>query len=774
MIKSGKKTKIAAAVIAAAVVLTAVLMAVFPLPLQKIEEDFSTVHTVASTGELLRISLSKSGKYRIKSSLDEISGYVKKGVVEYEDRTFYFNPGFNPVSLVRAFVMNASGGRILSGGSTITMQVAKLMEPKKRTYGSKLMEIFRAIQLELHYSKNEILEIYLNTIPMGGNIEGIAAASYIYFNKPPSEINPAEAALLIALPKKPSALRPDRHPIEAAAARNRVIKRIFKRMRLTGGAQLQAQEAPVSVSRFINPYKMPHLVNRRLPGPAYKRAYLIEPQVQSACERCLGDAIKRLKRFGVYNGAVIAVNNRTRAVAGYVGSPDFTDKEHAGEIDGAVILRSPGSALKPVIYGLAVDRGLVTPKKILYDIPMQYDGYEPVNFGLVFNGPVTAQSALTRSFNSTAVSLEYSLGKNGLLEFLVDSGFYGMRRRGLNPGLSVALGTYPVTLEELVTIYMGIANRGKMEKPRYIRERSGKTAKKEIFSGEAAYIISEMLADGERPDLPQSWEFTHYRGKIAFKTGTSFGLHDAWCVGYNPEYTVGVWLGNADASASTELVGIKAAAPVVMEIFNALTRHTDSWFDRPAGVKTRKVCVVSGDKPGPYCSALTDDLCAAGRTPDTECVIHRQVYLDKKSGTRVDPASVKGPVDGYVKKVIEDWPPEAASFLRGSGGAAHAAPDTAEGSVPEISSYKPVILNPIDGSTYIIRKDLPREYQKIGLKAATASGTGALVWSVNGKPVFKGAQDKNFYLTPSEGLFEITVQDSAGNADRAIYRVYEK
>jgi penicillin-binding protein 1C len=753
-----------------------ILNLIFPLPLYRIEDDFSILH-IDAQNRLVRITLSDSGRYRIKMGLDGISEYVKKGFVEYEDKSFYYNPGINPFAVARAIYLNTEKGRVVSGGSTITLQIAKLIEPKKkRTFSAKISEVFRALQLTLRYPKDKLLEIYLNTIPMGGNIEGVAAASYFYFNKPPSQLSLGEAATLIALPKQPGRLRPDKMLEAAYGARDAVLERIAPGLKIPPEMVKMAEMEKYPGRRFINPGRLPHLVNRKFTGGGFVRNYFIDNNIQAACEYQLKNAISRLSKKGVHNGAIMVVENKTGRVIAYVGSPDFDDKAHGGEIDGADIFRSPGSTLKPLLYGLALDAGIITPEKVVYDIPRDYDGYYPMNAQKKFNGMITVEDALTRSINSIAVMLEHELAGRGLLYTLKKYGFTDIKRNNITPGLSVVLGTYPMTLEELVTIYSAIANGGELKRLSYtagqekIRDKPVR-----IMSKESAYIISRMLSQGERPDLPQSWEFTYYRGRVAFKTGTSFGLIDALCVGYNPDYTVGVWLGNADCSPSHELVGIKSAAPLLMEVFNILTRNTDSWFTAPDGVGTRKVCPMTGDVPGPFCHDTTDDLYIKGVTKNITCRVHKQIYVDPATGLRADPAHLIHQPSYYTREIVEDWPPEAAAFLRQNGGLTSIIPPYSKNEAPDGSYAKPKITSPVNGNTYFINSAMPEEYQRIPLKVAAAGGMeNKIFWFANGKVIASGSADKTYFFKPEPGTYEIAVQDNLGESDRVSFKVFEQ
>jgi penicillin-binding protein 1C len=773
--KKVKAWKTTAALTAAVVFLCAIfftLDAAFPLPYGKLEKDYSTLH-LASDSSLLRISLSKSGKYRLKMRLGDFSQYTLKGFLAYEDKFFYMHPGVNPAAIIRAAFLNATEKRVISGGSTISMQVIKMIEPRERNIGSKIIEAFRALQLEAHYGKKKTFEIYLNTVPMGGNIEGVGAASYIYFNKSPADLTPAEAALLIAIPRSPVKNRPD--AAGAKNARDAVLDRIHDAIGISASMLRVAKAEPTPLNKFHNPYILPHLVNKKLSRDSFVRKYFIDMNIQAMAENIIKRSAERLAAYGVNNCAVIVVKNNGLKVVAYMGSPDFYDSRHCGQVDCASIPRSPGSALKPFVYGLALDKGIITPKSVVFDIPRDYGGYRPVDFEKKFRGPVTAESALTMSLNIPAVHLEYTMGREGLLGLLKRVGIFSGLRASDDPGLSVVLGAFPVSLEELVTLYTSLACGGEIRPLNYIENGGGEPEPQRLMSGEAAYIISEMLASGERPDLPQSWEFTPYRGKVAFKTGTSFGLRDAWCVGYNPDYTVGVWFGNADASPSFELVGIKTAAPVVMEIFNYLSRQSDSWFEKPERVKKRMVCASSGMPPNDNCPAVNEDMYIEGVSSVKKCDVHRIIYLDRKSGKRIRQPDAGMDPYAYEKKVVEEWPVDVATFLREHGGQTGAIPVYGnQENYAEGGADAPRILSPQDGSVFIINKAIKEQYRKIALKAAVASGNGEIYWFLNGSVTATAKPQDTVFLALGPGDWEITVQDSFGGVDKAGVKVLDE
>ncbi|MDD5491966.1 MAG: penicillin-binding protein 1C [bacterium] len=753
-------------------VLLYVSLAVYPLPVFKLEEDFSTVH-LSSENELLRINLSPTGKYRVKLKLEDISEYLKKGFLFYEDRYFYRHKGINPISLCRALATNIKYQKKL-GASTITMQIAKMIEPKPRTIKAKLLEMVRALQLEKKYSKQELLEMYLNSVPMGGNIEGVGAAAYLYFNKPASQLSLGESALLIALPKSPTANRPDISPVKAKKQRNKVLDRIGVQLAQYSDMIAGAREERIPAKREENPFKAPSLIVRAAGGPEFIKTYCISMPLQAYGEELIAKSVKRLSIRGCYNGALIIIDNRTMKVLAYVGTADFNDALHGGQINCANIKRSPGSLLKTFLYAQGVEEGKITPKKILYDIERHYEGYNPANFDKKFTGLVTAEEALIDSLNVPAVNLEYELGKKGLRDFLQRARLMDRSRNKLNPGLSIVLGAYPLTLEELVKLYASMANNGKMRELVFLENDLSKNEGVQILSPEACFIITSCLAKIQRTDLPRAWEFTPTRGRIAFKTGTSFGLKDAWCIGYNPDYTVGVWLGNTDAKGSTALVGIRATAPILVEVFNYLTRYHDSWFQKPGQVEERLICALSGEVAGPYCQNTLTDYYIPGISNNSVCAVHQKIQVRKKDGKEVCRYCMDGLPGEYKDKVIEIWPPDVASFLRKNGRKVATTPEHNTTCTVFASAKELKIESPLPNSHYVFNPALPAGSQKIELTAQSVNPGTEVYWYVDDCLLARGSPDKMVLMQPAIGEHKITVMNARGAYDTVSINVQKE
>lgn len=753
------------------IALVSVSLYIFPLPINVLEKDYSTVH-LAINNELLRITLSPSQKYRIKLKLDDISEYLKSGFLFYEDRFFFYHYGINPVSIMRALLLNAQNKKIISGASTITMQIAKIMELRPRTLKSKIIEIFRAIQLEKKYSKKELLEIYLNMVPMGGNIEGVGAAAYLYFGKPAKNLTLGESTILVALPKSPNTYRPDIYPQNAKKQRCKVLSRIGDKLEKSQDIVQKAIVENIPEKRFSNPYQIPNLLSRtESMGSEFFKRYTVNMTLQKYCENMIEKTIKKLKNNGCYNGAMILIDNKTMEVLAYVGSADFNDSEHGGQINCANIKRSPGSALKPFLYSMGIEKGIITPQKILFDIERNYDGYNPINFDKKFIGPVTAEEAIVNSLNVPAVNLEYELGQSGLIEFLRKAHIIDEKKQIKETGLSLVLGAYPLTLEELVRLYSCLANGGKLRDLKFFKESYFQNEGFQILSPETCFIISTMLSKVERTDLPQSWEFSPTRGKIAFKTGTSFGLKDAWCIGYNPDYTVGVWLGNVNCKGSSVLVGIKVAAPIVVETFNSLTRYRDSWFKKPENVRERKVCAVSGEVACLYCKKIITDFYIPGVSNNQTCSVHHQIYIRKSDGLEVCRYCMSGFPKEYYSKIVEIWPPDVASFLRSRNKEVESIPKH-NSDCNAIEARKGLkIKSPMPNGCYVITSALPVKTQKIMLKVQSDISCETVYWFVDDRLIAQGSSDKEFYVAPVEGEHTVVVINVRGQFDSVKLKV---
>ncbi|RJO65899.1 MAG: penicillin-binding protein 1C, partial [Myxococcales bacterium] len=590
--------------IAAALLFAAALAlatdALFPLPVEKLRPPFSPV-VLDRDGKLLRAYLADDGAWRINKRLDELSPDLVRLVVAYEDRWFFRHPGVNPASLLRALVQNLRAGRTVSGGSTLTMQVARLIEPKPRTLAAKLVEAFRALQIEARFDKREILELYFNLAPYGGNLAGVGAGAFAYFGKDARELGLADAALLAALPNSPSRTRPDRHPKAAGKARDKLLTILQRRGVVSAPEAADAASAAVPARRVSMPASAAHAADwlrTRYPERGVLPTTL-DADIQRQAEALLRVHVADLRRRGIDQAAAVVIDSETGELQALAGSGDFFDESHHGQVNGALAPRSPGSALKPFVYALAMDRGLATPDTALVDTPTAYGAYSPENFDGQYRGLVPLREALVWSLNVPAVGLVSRLGRDGLYPFLLRAGVTTLTRPESDYGLSMVLGGCEVNLLELSNLYAMLARGGEWRPVRVLAD-DPKRSGPHLISPGAAYLLADILVDLRRPDLPRAWRFAVNQPTVAWKTGTSYGHRDAWSIGYNRRWTVGVWAGNFSGAGAPELVGSEAAAPLLFAIFNTLPGASDAaWYAPPATAAEREICPLSGQPAGP-------------------------------------------------------------------------------------------------------------------------------------------------------------------------------
>ena len=519
-------------------------------------------------GLLLRPFLSKDGYWRLKATAADVNPRYLKLLKTYEDKRFEDHWGVDPFAVARAVLQFAHAGRIISGGSTLTMQAARLLEPRPRGIGTKLFQMVRAFQLEERYSKDEILSIYLTLAPFGGNLEGVRAASLAYFGKPPSALDLSEAALLVALPQSPARDRPDRHGIAAAKGRDKVLARMVEEEVVSPSDAKVARAEGVASLRLQMPLSAPHVAQR------LERAHPHDARIVTTLDASLQDAIARMaerERAYLEDGgslAIVVVENRTRNVLAYLGGTDYWGR--AGQIDLAARPRSPGSALKPFIYGLAFDDLVLHPSSRMEDEPMAFGDYAPRDFEGSFQGTVTAAEALRMSLNVPAVTVLDRIGPLRFSLALENGGAHlAYPARDTTPSLPIALGGLGISLADITMLYAGIAEGGNA---RPLRELADAPAGEDhrLFGPVAAWYLRDIL-DGVA--LPEGWAMGQGLARkrtIGFKTGTSYGFRDAWSVGFSNDYTVGVWVGRADGAPSAGRIGREAAAPILLRTFELL------------------------------------------------------------------------------------------------------------------------------------------------------------------------------------------------------------
>ena len=519
-------------------------------------------------GRPLRTFLSPDEMLRLPVAAEEVDPRYLEMLIAYEDKRFYFHLGVDGLALLRAIGQLARYGRVVSGASTLTMQTARLLEPRPRTLGAKLVEMARALQLEWRYSKKEILGFYLTLAPFGGNIEGVRAAGLGYLGRAPRHLSLAEAALLVALPQAPSRLRPDRWPTAARRARNRVLNRVAIALDLTPAELEAATRSPLAGGRRPLPFAAPHLAERlrRAQPEAATIATTLEGGLQRRLEALLA---RRAGTLGpAVSAALLVLDNRDRSVLAYLGSADFHDPARAGQVDMVTALRSPGSALKPFIYALAFERGLAHPRTLVEDAPRVFGGYAPRNFGKRHHGLVSLTLALQQSLNVPAVALLDRLGPVAFNEALRHSGVTLQFPGGARPSLPLALGGVGTRLEDLARLYAALGSDGLVRPLKFREDAEAGEAAAPLAGPTARAQVAAILAGAPRPKGFRRQQ--DRQRQIAFKTGTSYGFRDAWAVGFDARHTVAVWVGRPDGTPNPGRFGLGTAAPLLFEVFGQL------------------------------------------------------------------------------------------------------------------------------------------------------------------------------------------------------------
>jgi penicillin-binding protein 1C len=531
-----------------------------PTPLGE-SMQFSTL-VVDRDGRLLRAFATADGRWRLPVKLDQVDPRYIQALLGYEDNRFYRHHGVDALATLRAMGQLVGERHIVSGGSTITMQVARLLEPRtERSLGAKLRQMVRAIEIERKLTKREILDLYLNLAPFGGNLEGVRAASLAYFGHEPRRLTLGEAALLVALPQSPEARRPDRAHDEAKAARDRVLDRLQWEGIISAADATRAKAEPVPSARRPMPMLAPQAAEAAV--AATPDAKLIRLTIEAPWQKSLEDLVReRARALGPdISIALIAVDNASGEVLARVASVDYFDQRRAGAVDMTRALRSPGSTLKPFIYGLGFEDGFIHPDTLIDDRPARYGTYAPENFDLTFQGTVSVRRALQLSLNVPAVAVLDRVGPSRFAARIAQAGSTLALPKGETPGLAMALGGLGITLDDLVKLYVGLARGGTTIA---LTERRDATVAapqpRRLMEPIPAWYVGSVLLGTPPPENAAG-------GRIAFKTGTSYGYRDAWAVGFDGRYTIGVWVGRPDGAPMPGMIGHTVAAPVLFDAF---------------------------------------------------------------------------------------------------------------------------------------------------------------------------------------------------------------
>jgi len=750
--------------------LLALIALAFALPLPVRDRTPSTVVEYRD-GRPAYVFLSPDDKWRLPVSLDRIDPRFVDALVALEDQRFWSHDGVDPIAIVRAAWTDVTRMRRVSGGSTLTMQLARLLEPRPRTLRNKLIDMFRATQLDLRLGKREILEHYLARTPYGGNVEGIESAAWSYFGHGPQHLTPLEIATLLAVPQGPSRFAPK----PANTARLRARRDTILRKLIAAGvfaatdaevARAEAATTPPPERLRRMPREAPHAANvlaRRYRGITRIRTTL-DAGTQALVERELRMRRPELHTKGIFGGAVVVVDHRTREVVALAGSLDFHDAEHGGQIAMFERARSPGSTLKPLLYALAIDRGLALPGYLVPDVPTQYGTYRPKNFDGDWAGLVRLQDALSKSLNIPFVDLLQQLGIEPFVHELARMGMAMARVEPGTYGLSLIVGGIELTPLELASLYATLAAGGEYRPLRLVAEDAAGDPQR-IFGPGAAWLTQQALAIKDRPDFPRR-HLTGLPADIHWKTGTSFGFKDAWAIGSNPAYTAVVWTGNVDLTPSSQLVGSEAAGPLLFDILEGLADRAKGSVRRtpPDELITVDVCAYSGYVASEACTERTIALAPVHAVPTAPDPYHQIFEVDRATGRAVVPAC-RQPDRVYDREPFLVLPSAVAAWLLERNRSVPAPPAFADGCAPEgISTTPPVILTPPDGQVVTLIPGVPTKNQLVPLTASTRSPT--VTWFVDGALIGTAPASERMHWEPAPGRHEVVVADASGRKAR--------
>ncbi len=710
---------------------------------------------------LLRLTLSTDQQYRLFVPLSQISPKLVEATLLQEDQYFRWHCGINPVSIFKAVWQTYVLKSRRIGASTITMQLARIrFGIQSKEFSGKIWQMIRALQLEMHYSKKQILEAYLNLAPYGNNIEGVGAASLIYFGKPVKELTLPEALTLAVIPQNPTVRTPQQKKLKEI--RNKLFARWIKK-HPEDVQQKSLINLPLQMKNMRNlPFLAPHFVNSVLNSVANDQQKIVTTlniHLQTLLERITQKYLLRKKNIGVYNAAVLLIDTRDMQVKALIGSADFFNRSIEGQINGTDIKRSPGSTLKPFIYGLALDQGLIHPDTILKDVPHSFGSYNPENFDYDFMGPIHAKDALVLSRNIPAIYLANELQHPNLYELLQEAHVSHLKSESYY-GLALVLGGAEISMQELTELYAMLVNQGIWQRLHFQSQQKTQSGQR-LLSREASFLILDMLKNTPRPEGDE----TIAKDKISWKTGTSSGYRDAWSIGTMGPYVLAVWIGNFDNSSNHAFVGKNIAAPLFFELIEGIQRETKYIPDitpNPGQLNLTKisVCKASGMLPTRYCHDTELSWFIPGKSPIKTDTIYREIAIDKKTSLRTCHFD-----QNTQFKIYEFWPSDLLKIFKEAGIQRRVPPPyDANCSLISYTGVSPQITSPELQLSYVMRADLAEKIS-IPFTAVTDADVNTLYWFMNDSYLGKSERDKAYLWQAKPGKFVVRVVDDHGRSD---------
>jgi penicillin-binding protein 1C len=775
------KRKIKILLITAGVLITPVLLS----PLPRFKAPLSTV-VEANDGTLLGARIADDGQWRFPPS-DSVPARFEKALLTFEDSYFYYHPGINPVSVIRALITNIKAGKIVSGGSTLTMQVARLSRGNKpRTYPGKMIEILSAVKLEIFRSKKEILKMYVANAPFGGNTVGLEAASWRYRGIPSSDLSWAEAAAYAVLPNSPALVFPGKNQEKLKKRRDQLLHKMCDNHYIDSLTCSLALDESLPGEPKPLPSKAPHLTDLFLKKKRGERILTtIDPSIQEKVTEIVNIHQKILANNLIYNSACIIEKVETGEVIAYVGNSSSNDSAgNGGDVDIIQSLRSTGSILKPILYAGMQFSGDILLNTLVPDIPTRFSGFSPKNFDQTYSGAVTAANALSQSLNIPSVRMLQKYNPERFLTLLKETGFTTFSKTADYYGLSLILGGGETSLWELCGVYASLSriltrfnkeqkySHSDFHPPVLIKNESRAqtdTGKTEIpLSAASVWLTYEALQKVNRPESESGWQYFSSSQNCAWKTGTSFGFRDAWAIGTTPEYVIAVWAGNADGEGRPGLTGVSAAAPVLFDILNYL--RSEKWFVRPAEeMTTIKVCSESGYRAGPDCPETKEIWACVSGLKSENCPFHRIIHLNKAKTFRVTSSCVSP-----SSIINEPWfilTPAMEYFYKQKHPEYKTIPPSAPGCTDDKSIPVMEFIYPAHGVKIFIPRDQTGLLTRVIPEVAHRNPSKKIYWHLNNSYLATTRFIHQTELLAEPGIHRLTAVDEDGNSIKCSFEI---
>lgn len=761
----------------------------FWLPESLFNKPYSTV-LLDEENELLAAQLASDGQWRFPQS-DSVPHKFKTCILNFEDEYFYYHPGINPVSIFRSLKTNIRSGEIKSGGSTITMQVARMMRNNRsRTYGQKLIECLLALRIELSYKKSSILNAYCSNAPFGSNVVGLSAAAWRYFGRSADKLSWAESAVLAVLPNAPGLIYPGRNPAGLKLKRDRLLKKLFQNRCIDSASYRLAVLEPLPQKPYPIPRLASHLLARCVIEKGGSKIYrsTVRKNLQSQVDEALNKHMLSLQVNQINNACALVAEVESGRVLAYVGNAFSESNAHENYVDIVFSPRSTGSILKPFLYALMLNENKILPQSLLEDVPTRLGAYAPKNFNHSYDGLVPANEALARSLNVPAVKMLQEYGNAKFHQRLKQLGFTTFSKSSEHYGLSLILGGGEACLFEIASAYSSMArallrysnthNTYAMESYhplRFLSEPSEKTQrraqKNDLLKASSIYFTFNAMTELLRPQDYVGWMQFLSKHNIAWKTGTSFGFRDAWAVGLNGKYLVAVWVGNADGEGRPDLTGTAAAAPLMFSIFNVLSEK--KWFVKPKGdMEQIRVCKQSGFKASEICDETELLDMPSGASRSKSCPFHKMVHLDASGRYRVNSSCY--PVESmqhrawFIPNAVQDY------FFRHRNLSYKPLPDYLPGCVNELQHHQMELLYPREGFEIYVPVDETGSKGQCVFKALHKRAKASLFWYLDGEFIGSTQNYHQLALNPPSGEHFLEITDDLGETLVCKFKVLKK